>query len=90
METKEFSTKSRVRGDFQARFCEKGRVKFPPTYSTQQEYNIYIKEGCEIKTAQMLDALGIAHRLPFTSVEIDGIQHLAPHSIFPFHLSSSG
>ena len=34
METKEFSTKSRVRGDFQARFCEKGRVKFPPTYST--------------------------------------------------------
>lgn len=56
----------------------------------QQEYNIYIKEGCEIKTAQMLDALGIAHRLPVTSVEIDGIQHLAPHSIFPFHLSSSG
>ena len=35
METKEFSTKSRVRGDFQARFCEKGRVKFPPTYSTR-------------------------------------------------------
>ena len=34
METEEFSTKSRVRGDFQARFCEKGRVKFPPTYST--------------------------------------------------------
>ena len=33
----------------------------------QQEYNIYIKEGCEIKTAQMLDALGIAHRLPFTA-----------------------
>ena len=26
----------------------------------QQEYNIYIKEGCEIKTAQMLDTLGIA------------------------------
>ena len=36
METKEFSTKSRVRGDFQARFCEKGRVKFPPTYSTDE------------------------------------------------------
>ena len=36
METKEFSTKSRVRGDFQARFCEKGRVKFPPTYSTRK------------------------------------------------------
>ena len=36
METKEFSTKSRVRGDFQARFCEKGRVKFPPTYSTRR------------------------------------------------------
>lgn len=43
----------------------------------QQEYIIYIKEGCEMKTAQMLDALGIAHRLPFTSVQIDGIQHLA-------------
>ena len=37
METKEFSTKSRVRGDFQARFCEKGRVKFPPTYSTRTQ-----------------------------------------------------
>ena len=36
METKEFSAKSRVRGDFQARFCEKGRVKFPPTYSTDK------------------------------------------------------
>lgn len=43
----------------------------------QQEYNIYIKEGCEIKTAQMLDVLGIAYWLPFKSVEIEGIQHLA-------------
>lgn len=43
----------------------------------QQEYNIYIKEGCEIKTAQMLDVLGIAHWLPFKNVEIEGIQHLA-------------
>ena len=43
----------------------------------QQEYIIYIKEGCEMKTAQMLDVLGIEHRLPFKSVEIDGIRHLA-------------
>lgn len=43
----------------------------------QQEYIIYVKEGCEMKTAQMLDALGIQHRLPYTSVEIDGIQHPA-------------
>lgn len=43
METKEFSTKSRVRGDLQARFCEKGRVKFPPTYSTKKSNRIAAK-----------------------------------------------
>lgn len=43
----------------------------------QQEYIIYVKEGCEMKTSQMLDVLGIEHRLPFKSVEIEGIQHLA-------------
>ena len=45
METEEFSTKSRVRGDFQARFCEKGRVKFPPTYSTK--ISNHIKEAIQ-------------------------------------------
>ena len=43
----------------------------------QQEYIIYVKEGCEMKTVQMLDVLGIEHRLPFKSIEIDGIRHLA-------------
>ena len=43
----------------------------------QQEYIIYVKEGCEMKTAQMLDVLGIEYRLPFKSVELDGIEHLA-------------
>lgn len=43
----------------------------------QQEYFIYVKKGYEMKTAQMLDALGIEHQLPLKSVEIDGIQHLA-------------
>lgn len=43
----------------------------------QQEYIIYVKKGCEMKTSQMLDVLGIQHRLPFKSVELDGIQHLA-------------
>ena len=44
METEEFSTKSRVRGDFQARFREKGRVKFPPTYSTRfKTGNIWVQ-----------------------------------------------
>lgn len=50
-------------------------ITFAPM--NQQEYNIYVKEGCEIKTSQMLDALGIELRLPFKSVEIEGIQHLA-------------
>lgn len=43
----------------------------------QQYYIIYVKEGYEMKTAQMLGALDIKHRLPFKSVEIDGILHLA-------------
>lgn len=43
----------------------------------QQEYIIYVKEGYEMKTSQMLDVLGIEHTLPFKKIELDGIQHLA-------------
>ena len=52
METKEFSTKSRVRGDFQARFCEKGRVKFPPTYSTRKIVVLWIISYLAVSSAK--------------------------------------
>lgn len=43
----------------------------------QKEYIIYVKEGYEMKTSQMLSMLHIEHRLPLEEIALNSIQHLA-------------
>lgn len=43
----------------------------------QKEYIIYVEEGYEMKTSQMLSMLHIEHKLPLEKIKLNGIQHFA-------------
>ena len=56
----------------------------------QQEYIIHVKEGCEMKTAQMLDALGIElpvpHRFSPFFYHLLKTSHKLKHTIIVYSL----
>ena len=56
----------------------------------QQEYIIPVKEGCEMKTAQMLDALGIElpvpHRISPFFYHLLKTSHKLKHTIIVYSL----